>query len=114
MQRRITVHRRHDNLVTQRCLGDINLQVENNVVATALEELVRGHVEDDKQIACRPAVQAGATFAGQANLRIAVHARRNLDLLRDRAINLLAAVACPGRRGESARRCHCKSYRWQH
>ena len=48
------------------------------VVAIALEELVRLHLEHDVEIAGRSAELAGVAFAAVANARVVFHARRHL------------------------------------
>ena len=60
------------DLVSQGRLGNVDVQVQENVIVTALEIFVRLDLDDNVQISGRAAVLARLTFAGQPNLRASV------------------------------------------
>ena len=67
------------------------------ILLAALEERVFADLEEDIQIAGRPAVGARLAFVGQADAGAFVHARRDrstFSLRCDLAVALAAALAC--------------------
>jgi len=66
--------------------GDRNLGVE--LIAVALEQLVRAHLDVDVQVAGGTTLSAGATLAAQPNPVPVIHPGGYLDLQRARLANL--------------------------
>ncbi len=94
-----TIQRGDFNFRAERSLGNIDIQVEDDIVLTALEELVRPHVEDEEQAAVRSAEDARTSFACQTDLRACIHTGGNLHGLLDRlAFQSVAMTGLAGRR----------------
>src|SRR5579859_5801742 len=97
-QWRRTVDCGNRQLVAQRRLGDVDRQVEDDIVLVALEDLVRLHLHQHVEIAGRAALRARLTLAGETQLLAVVHARGHAHLqlarlaLAARAAALLAGV----------------------
>ena len=57
---------RHLDLAAERERREVHRNLAREVVAVALEERMLLHLDDDVEIAGRPALRAGFAFAGQA------------------------------------------------
>src|SRR5581483_4027382 len=77
--------------IPERRLRHVQVEVEEDVVLVAPEQLVRLHVDRQVEVAARPALRPDLAFARQPDLRTMVDARRHLH--RQRALALLAAGA---------------------
>src|SRR6185503_4085849 len=64
-------------------LGNVDIQIQDHVILTAPEELVRTDIQDQEQASIRTAQGAGSTLPCQADLCTAVHACRDLHFLLD-------------------------------
>jgi hypothetical protein len=86
----IRIKHRYVDLVAERGLGEIDRQVELQIIALATEEAVRLDVNDQVEVAGWATVGAGLTFVTEANLRVVVDTGRDADL--QLALNLDAAL----------------------
>src|SRR4249919_213131 len=86
----LAAQRRNADRVAQRRLRDAHRYFAMQVVAVALEDLVRAHAHFDEQIARRRARRAGFAFALQAHAIAVVHAGG--DLHREDFLLLQAAL----------------------
>src|SRR4249919_11154 len=86
----LAAQRRNADRVAQRRLRDAHRYFAMQVVAVALEDLVRAHAHFDEQVARRRARRAGFAFALQAHTIAVVHAGG--DLHREDFLFLQAAL----------------------
>ena len=91
----VTIDARHRDVAAQRQRREGEWHFAVQVVAVTLEELVLGDVNDDVEIAGRPALRAGLALAGEAQALTGGDARRNLD----RELPLLLGRALAAARG---------------
>ena len=89
----ITIQGRDFDLCAERSLCYVDIQVQEDVVLTALEELMRLDVQDQEQASVRPAKHTRTALPCQADLRPAIHACRDLHFLFDRLAFQSTAVA---------------------
>src|SRR4051794_11710166 len=73
LERHVAVERRHGQRRAQRRLGEGDRHGEGEVVTLAAEQLVLGDVDDDEQVAGRPAAAAGRALAGQPDALAVLH-----------------------------------------
>src|SRR6185369_280633 len=78
LERHMAIERRHVDAATEHGGGEADRDLARQMLAVALENLVRLHVHFDVEIARRSAVAPGLALARQANAIAGVHARRNL------------------------------------
>ncbi len=83
LQLLVAVEGRHIHIRAEGGLGHVDVEVEQDVVLAALEELMRLDVQHEEQAAAWAAIDAGSALPCQADLRTHVHARGNLHLLLD-------------------------------
>ena len=76
----LAVQRRDLQLVAERRLREADVEVEQDVVAVALEQRVLLHGQDDVEVAASAAVEAHLAFAADADLRALFDSRRNPHL----------------------------------
>ena len=67
------------NLGTEGCLGKGNRYLTMNLCTATLEELMGSHMDDDVEIASRPAVASFLPFASQAQARPIIDSGGDLD-----------------------------------
>ena len=79
----VAIQSRDFDLGTQRRLRDVDIEVQDNIVLTPLEKLMGCHVQDEEQASIGSAVGTGSALPCQADLRPAIHTRRDLHLLPD-------------------------------
>src|SRR5580704_15999674 len=73
----LAFERRHFDLGSDRRLRETDRRLDDHVVVLAHEHLVLLDVDDDVEIALRPAAVAGLAFAAQLEPRAVVDPRRN-------------------------------------
>src|SRR5690606_812870 len=78
LQRHLSIERGHDDRAAQRGRDETHRHFTGQMLAVALEDLVRLHVHLDIEVTGRTTVAAGLTFTRQADAITAVHAGRNL------------------------------------
>ena len=76
----VAVHRGHLHLRTQGGLGEVDGQLDDDVVALSPEVAVGLHGHHNVEIAPRPVVVPRLTLAGQTNLGAVVNAGGHIDL----------------------------------
>src|SRR6186713_538958 len=89
----LAAERRHLDRAAERCARHADRHRAMQVVAVALEDVVRLHADLDVEIAVRAAVRAGLAVAARADPHAFVDARRNLDLERLVLLDPTLAVA---------------------
>src|SRR5215510_492919 len=77
----IAIQRGNVDFCTQHSLRDVNIQVQQDIILTALEELMRSYIQDEEQASIWPAVGSRVALPCQADLSPAIHAGGDLDFL---------------------------------
>ena len=77
----------------QRGLRDVDIEIQNNIVLTALEELVRPDIQDKEKTPARAAKSPGTALPCQADLGACIHTGGDLDFLFDLFALQTAAMA---------------------
>ena len=89
---------RYRDLRAERCLRKRDRHLAPHVVAAALKDRVRPHVDIDVQVAAGPAVRTRVALAGNVEHLVVVHARGDVDLDGLLLAHTAAAVARMARR----------------
>src|SRR6188474_2378487 len=71
------------NVRAQDSLRNIDIQVQENIVLAALEELMRSHIQNEEQTSVRSTKDARPTLPCQTDLRPTIHTGGNLNFLLD-------------------------------
>src|SRR5690242_8388748 len=99
----ITIEGRHFDLGAECRLGNIDVQVQQNIVLAALEELMRCDIQDQEEASIWSPVGTGSALACQTDLCPTVHTSRNLHFLGDRlSLQATAMTGFTGRRDRFA------------
>src|SRR3972149_10062600 len=103
------VHGGNLDLRPQNCLGDVDIQVENNILLAPAEEPVGFNENGYVQVSVWTAVQAWLSFARQPNLGAVVNPAGNRDHFLARAPLQAAPLAGMARGGDGL--AHAVAYR---